>query len=82
MSSRPTWRQSMEQTPRSEGPDNDEPLVEAGSSVLALYYMFVSQDSQSLSRTSKDLPFLQQKNTVVKYGEFVYLSLKQSTTLL
>ncbi|XP_052273878.1 WD repeat-containing protein 27-like isoform X3 [Dreissena polymorpha] len=64
VSSRVPWRQTGR---FSEGQDEvgSGPLVEAGSSVLGLYFTYVHQDSRQTSAQSRDLPFLQTKTSVV-----------------
>jgi len=70
VSSRPSWRKP-DKTPTAPlpGDDGEGPLVEAGTSVLGLYFTSPAPgalDGRAQSAVSRDLPFLQNKSTVVK----------------
>lgn len=67
ISSRPTWKQQAELQATGMVQDNTEDTVEAGSSVLSLYYTYLQRDGLSRPGTtvSRDLPFLQNKSNVV-----------------
>ncbi|XP_060577930.1 WD repeat-containing protein 27-like isoform X2 [Ruditapes philippinarum] len=67
ISSRPTWKQGDRNNSVSDVPDNIDDSVEAGSSVLCLYYTYVHEETLARQATtvSRDLPFLSNKTDVV-----------------
>lgn len=65
VSSRVPWRQT-DRFPGGQDEVDSGPLVEAGSSVLSLYFTYVHQDVRQTSAQSRDLPFLNNKTSVIR----------------